>query len=339
MPVRLKDIAQDLGVSKVTVSKVARGQPDIGQRTRALVLERMKELNYQPNLLARGLASGRTFAVGLVVPDLVHPFFGQFARALSVALRANGRALVIASSEEDPNIEQQEIRTLLSRGVDVLLIASCQPRPHGPRAFSDGQTPFLLVDRNFPGLGANFVGSDDVMVGELATRHLVELGRRRIAHIGGRGMSPATGRLDGYRAVLGEAGIAVPRGFVITRERFEETADAMGYQAMQELLSRKRRPDAVFCYNDLSAIGAMMATLDAGLQIPEDIAFVGCGGLRYADYLRVPLTSVDHLTERMGEAAAKLALELTEVRAQPDKRAKTILIEPRLIIRQSSVAQ
>ena len=335
MAVRLKDIADDLGVSKVTVSKVLRGNPDIGERTRALVLQRMKELNYQPNMLARGLASGKTYAVGLIVPDLVHPFFGELAKSLSGALRSSNRALVISSSEEDAVIEQQEIRTLLSRGVDVLLIASCQPHPVDSKAFSDGRTPFLLVDRNFPLLNANFVGSDDVKVGELATQHLIALGRKRIAHIGGQGMSPAIDRLTGYRNALAAAGLIVPDNFVITRERFEETADSMGHLAMRELLSHKTRPDAVFCYNDLSAIGAMAAAMEAGLRIPEDIAFVGCGGLRYADYLKVPLTTVDHATQRMGEIAARLALDLTEKRARPPQ---SILVEPTLVVRQSTVA-
>src|ERR1700728_3586856 len=196
MAVRLKDIAADLGVSTVTVSKVLRGGLDIGERTRARVLKRMAELNYQPNMQARGLASGRSFAVGLVVPDLVHPFFGEFAKSLGGALRECGLALVLASSEEDPQIERQEIRTLLNRGVDVLLVASCQTK--APNFGREG-TPFLLIDRYFPALSANFVGSDDVKVGELATHHLIELGRKRIAHIGGQGSSPSVGRLAGYR--------------------------------------------------------------------------------------------------------------------------------------------
>ena len=126
MAVRLKDIARDLGVSVVTVSKVLRGNADIGDETRKRVLKRMKELNYQPNMMARGLASGRTFTVGLVVPDLVHPFFAEFAKSLGGILRESDRALILASSEEDPDVERQEIRTLLNRGVDVLMIASCQ---------------------------------------------------------------------------------------------------------------------------------------------------------------------------------------------------------------------
>ena len=225
MAVRLKDIARDLGVSTVTVSKVLRGHPDIGERTRALVQQRMKELNYLPNMLARGLASGRSGAVGLIVPDLVHPFFGEFAKSLGGVLRANGRALVVASSEEDPQVERQEIRTLLGRGVDVLVIASCDPETTVDEMVGLEKTPFLLVDRNFPAMKANFVGSDDVQVGRMATEHLIGLGRRRVAHLGGEGMSPHIGRLRGYREALAAAGM---EECVTTRARFEEAGDRAG---------------------------------------------------------------------------------------------------------------
>jgi LacI family transcriptional regulator len=335
MAVRLKDIARDLGVSTVTVSKVLRGNADIGERTRARVLQRMRELNYQPNMQARGLASGRSYTAGLIVPDLVHPFFGEFAKSLGGALRASGLALMLASSEEDPEIEVQEIRTLLNRGVDVLLVASCQTLATKAPFFGDGDTPLVLLDRNFRKLGASFVGSDDVKVGEVATRHLISLGRKRIAHIGGHGTSPSADRLSGYRKALAAARMKVPASFVVKRERIEEGGDAAGYHAMQELLGRVPRPDAVFCYNDLSAIGAMKATTQSGLRIPEDIAFVGCGNLRYAEYLNVPLTSVDQSTERMGTAAAKLALSLASA---PEQEMETVLVEPRLVVRRSSVA-
>lgn len=335
MAVRLKDIAQDLGVSTVTVSKVLRGNADIGERTRARVLQRMRELNYQPNMQARALASGRSFTAGLVVPDLVHPFFGEFAKSLGGALRASGLALMLASSEEDPEVEVQEIRTLLNRGVDVLLVASCQALASKAPFFGDGETPVVLIDRNFRKLGANFVGSDDVKVGEVATRHLISLGRKQIAHIGGQGMSPSVDRLAGYRRALTAARMKMPASFVVTRDRIEESGDSAGYHAMQELLGRVPRPDAVFCYNDLSAIGAMKASMEAGLRIPEDIAFVGCGNLRYAEYLKVPLSSIDHSTERMGRAAAKLALQLAN---GPDQKTQSVLLEPRLVVRRSSIA-
>jgi len=335
MAVRLKDIARDLGVSVVTVSKVLRGNADIGAETRRRVLKRMKELNYQPNMMARGLASGRTYTVGLVVPDLVHPYFAEFAKSLSGVLRTSSRALILTSSEEDPDVERQEIRMLLNRGVDVLLIASCQASLRNFYRLGDDRTPYLLFDRNFAHLAAHFVGSDDVLAGEMATRHLIDIGRKRIAHIGGKNMSPSFDRARGYRTALAEHGLAAPEEYVVLRERFEETGDIAGFQAMQELLLLDPRPDAVFCYNDLTAVGAMKATLQAGLRIPEDIAFIGCGNFRYADYLRVPLSSIDQGTAELGRIAGELALNLS---AKPEQEPRSILVPPTLVVRDSTVA-
>lgn len=334
MAIRLKDIAQDLGVSVVTVSKVLRGNADIGDETRKRVLKRMKELNYRPNMMARGLASGRTFTVGLVVPDLVHPFFAEFAKSLGGVLRTSNRALILASSEEDPEIERHEIRTLLSRGVDVLIIASCQVNLRNFYELGDERTPYLLFDRNFPNLSAHFVGSDDVLVGEMATNHLIEIGRKRIAHIGGRNSSPSFDRLRGYRNALLSAGLPTSDTLVLSRERVEESGDRMGFQMMQSLLKLDPFPDAVFCYNDLTAIGAIEATLEAGLRVPEDIAFIGCGNLRYADYLRVPLSSIDHRTSELGRVAGQFALELS---LEPLATPRSILVPATLVARASTL--
>jgi LacI family transcriptional regulator len=334
MAVRLKDIARDLGVSVVTVSKVLRGSADIGETTRKRVLKRMKELNYQPNMMARGLASGRTYTIGLVVPDLVHPFFAEFAKSLSGVLRGSDRALILASSEEDPDVEQKEIRTLLKRGVDVLMIASCQANLRNFYELGDDRTPYILFDRNFPHLAAHFVGSDDVLVGEMATKHLIEIGRKRIAHIGGRNSSPSRDRLHGYRNALAAARLQMPESYVVSRERVEESGDEVGFQLMQDLLKLEPRPDAVFCYNDLTAVGAIEATLQAGLRVPEDIAFIGCGNLRYANYLRVPLSSIDHGTDELGKMAGRLALELSE---EPQRDPTSILVASTLVARQSTI--
>jgi LacI family transcriptional regulator len=334
MAVRLKDIARDLGVSVVTVSKVLRGNADIGPETRKRVLKRMKELNYRPNMMARGLASGRTYTVGLVVPDLVHPFFAEFAKSLGGVLRDAQNALVLASSEEDAEVERQEIRTLLSRGVDVLIIASCQANLRNFYELGDDRTPYLLFDRNFPHLAAHFVGSDDVQVGEIATQHLLDLGRTRIAHIGGKNTSPAFDRLRGYRKALAAAGLPDREEYIVAYEKTEESGDKVGYQAMRQLLHLSPRPDAVFCYNDLTAIGAIEAALHAGLRVPEDIAFIGCGNLRYSDYLRVPLSSVDHNTAELGNIAGNFALDLS---LKPEQEPRKILHPSRVIARASSI--
>ena len=142
MPVRLKDIAEDLHLSVVTISKVLRDHPDIAPETRERVRQRMKELNYRPNLAARTLVRGRTYAIGLIVPDLVHPFFGEVAKALSAILRGKGYSLVLSSSEDDPQLERQEIDNLLARRVDVLAVAE-RGRSFSADTGAEGDAPGL----------------------------------------------------------------------------------------------------------------------------------------------------------------------------------------------------
>ena len=333
MPIRLKDIARDLGISVITASKALRGAKDISEETRQRVLKRMAELNYRPNMMARGLASGKTFIVGLVVPDLLHPFFAEFAKSLNGVLRPQNYGIILTSSEEDPEIEQQEISRVLARGVDALLIASCQPILQGFYGIEDQRTPFILIDRDFPHLRANFVGTDDFLVGQLATAHLLQIGKRRIAHIAGPKLAPGTDRLHGYQATLQEKHKTVPPRYIIENSKVEEVGEAAGYEGMRKLLKLKPRPDAVFCYNDLMAIGAMHAALEAGLTIPGDIAFVGCGNVRYSDYLRIPLSSIDQSTALLGKHAGDLALELIQKKSSTPRK---IRVKPSLIVRASS---
>lgn len=333
MAVRLKDIAQDLGVSVITASKALRGSSDISEETRARVLERMRQLNYRPNMAARALATGQTYILGLVVPDLVHPFFAEVAKALGDSLRVHGYGLILASSGEDPEIEQSEMRMMLARGVDALLIASCQPGLKGFFGVEDQRIPFILIDRNFPQLRANFVGTDDYAGGLMATEHLLEIGRTRLAHIAGPDLSPAADRLMGFEAALRRRGLEVRTEAIVRTSRVEELGDEAGYSAMRQLMRLDPRPDAVFCYNDLTAIGAIQAVLDAGLRVPEDVAVIGFGNVRYSKYLRVPLTSMEQNNSELGQLAAELALELVKENLHAPK---SVQLKPRLIARAST---
>jgi LacI family transcriptional regulator len=335
MPVRMKDIARDLNVSVVTVSKVLRNHSDISEETRARVMQRVKELNYRPNLAARALVTGKTFSIGLVVPDLVHPFFAEVAKGLSRVLRQHGYSVMIASSEEDPALEQQEIDQLLARRVDALIIASAQVSPGYFARIDEHQIPYVLLDRNFPGTEANFVGVDDRVAGRLAVEHLIAQGCRRIAHIRGPEVSTALGRLAGYEDALAHAGVPPLPDYVVRGATADDAADASGHAAMLELLRVHPRPDAVFCYNDPIALGAMSAILEAGLRVPADIAVIGCGNVHYAGLLRVPLSSVDQRSAETGERAAQLALQLMEAGAKP--RPQVVLIEPSVVARESTL--
>lgn len=334
MAARLKDIASDLGLSVVTVSKVLRNHPDIGEDTRQRVLARMKQLNYQPNLAARALVTGRTMSVGLVVPDLVHPFFSQLAKGLSLTLQEGGYGLLISSSQEDIEMERMLIDQMLARRVDVLIVASTQAKPEGFRRLEARKTPYILIDRKFEGLSANFVGVDDEAAGDLATEHLITVGCRRIAHIRGPEVSTAVGRLTGYSRALRRHSLASPADYIVTEETGDERGDISGYRAMERLLRLSPKPDGVFCYNDPAAMGAMQAILDAGLRIPQDIAVVGCGNVLYAQFLRVPLSSVDQSCAELGIRAGRLALSLVGIKGA--HKPESIVLEPTLVARAST---
>jgi LacI family transcriptional regulator len=336
-PVRMKDIALDMGLSTVTISKVLRGHSDISETTRKRVLKRMQDLNYQPNLAARALITGRTWTIGLVVPDLLHPFFAQVAKAVSAGIRSEGYSLIITSSEEDPELERQEIEQLLARRVDAILIASSQGSGESLRRIQNRNIPCVLIDRRFTGLAANFVGVDDRAVGAIAANHLIDQGCLRIAHIRGPETSTAQGRLEGYRQVLAARKRPYKPQYVVSiGTSGDDRGEPGGYEAARKLLAFKPRPDGIFCFNDPIALGAMRAILDAGLRIPEDVAVVGCGNVLYSDFLRVPLTSVDQDSSAIGAQAAEFALSL--VGATAASRPKTKLITPRLIVRASSRA-
>jgi LacI family transcriptional regulator, galactose operon repressor len=319
----MKDIARDLGISPMAVSKALRNHKDIGEETKARVRKRAAELNYRMDWVARSMVTGRTFLVGLVVPDLMQSFFAEIATALTAALGPAGYHLLISNSGESAEDEAANIDLLVARKVDGLIIASAQ---RSARAFKTLKTPYALIDRQVPGLKANYVGTRNEDIGFVATRHLVEQGCKRIAHLKGPALSTALGRWRGYRRALGKNA-----GALVEQAGHD---DASGYQAMKRLLAVKNRPDGVFCFNDPVAAGAMRAILEAGLSIPKDIAVIGAGNMHYGDMFRVPLSTVDQGTSAIGEEAARLLLaDMTAGRPPPPRQ---ILLPPRLIVRASS---
>lgn len=331
----MKDIAEDLGLSVVTISKVLRDHPDIGEETRARVLKRVKELRYQPNVMARSLVTGRSYLIGLVVPDLIHPFFAEVAKAISRTIQKKGYSLIIASCEEDPELEEREIGQMVARRLDGLIVAASGNSTEPFRRLNDERQAYVLIDRHLAGLAANYVGMDDVAAGRLATEHLIQSGCKRIAHIGGRDNSTGVERLEGYRQALHNAGLTYAEEYVIQRNTVDIESREQGGEAMQRLLAMHPRPDGVFCYNDPLAIGAMDAILAVKLRIPEDIALIGCGNLHYDDALRVPLSSIDQQSTQIGERAGKLLLGMIESKSVRP-RPKSIVLDPQLVTRAST---
>jgi LacI family transcriptional regulator len=335
MPIRLKDIAVDLGLSVVTISKVLRKHPDIAEETRERVLKRVKELDYQPNITARSLVTGRSYLIGLVVPSLLHPFFAELAKALSAAVGKHGYSTIISSSEEDPELEAREIQQLTGRRLDALVIASAGTDIQPFLRLERHGVPYVLIDRELPGLSANFVGINDEAAGRMATEHLIDQGCRAIAHIRGRENSTGTRRFEGYKRALQLRAISYSESLVVARSQVDVNSERMGAEAMRLLLKHRPALDGVFAYNDPLAIGAVAEILESGRRIPEDIAVIGCGNLHYDAALRIPLSSVDQKSETNGQRTAEILLGILESKIRPQPRS--VILEPSLAIRASSM--
>ncbi|MBI1874185.1 MAG: LacI family DNA-binding transcriptional regulator [Acidobacteria bacterium] len=328
----MKRIAAELGVSITTVSKVLNNHHDIGRATRARVLAKVRELGYQPNAIARSLTLRRTHTLGIVIPDLMHSFFVEIVAGIEPVASARGYGLLLCSSGEDPRKERAELEMLRARQVDGIVLASAHASGntdllHHITALG---TALVMIDRDdHPDVRCHRVITDDEQVGYLATTHLIEQGRKAIAHVTGPPVIHATRRERGYRQALKERGIRLRPGWIV-RGGFME---ADGYRAMKRLLRGRPNVDAVFAANDPAAIGVMKAVWDAGLRVPEDVAVVGAGDIAHGDLLRVPLTTISWSKEEL-LTLGQIESDLSETRTKAAVRR--IVVPPTLVVRASS---
>jgi len=330
----MKRIAGELGVSITTVSKVLNHHADISEATRNRVLAKVEELGYQRNAVARSLTLRRTHTLGIVIPDLMHSFFVEVIAGIEPVASARGFGLLLCSSGEDPRKERSELELLRGRQVDGVVIASAHASGNTDmlKQLTRHGTGLVMIDRDdHPSVKCHRVVTDDEQVGVLATSHLIDAGRRAIAHVAGPAIVHARRRERGWRAALAARGIRPSEAWLVAGGFMEGD----GYRAMKRLLAVKPRVDAVFAANDPAAIGAMKAIWEAGLRVPDDIAIVGAGDIALGDLLRVPLTTVAWSRQEQGRHAAELLLNGLDRQSDPPQR---IVIPPRLIVRESSGA-
>jgi len=328
----MKRIATELGVSITTVSKVLNNHADISDATRTRVMAKVEELGYQRNAVARSLSLRRSHTLGIVIPDLMHSFFVEVIAGIEPVVSAHGYGLLLCSSSEDAGKERAELEMLRSRQVDGIVLASANASGNTDMLLQLAKqgTSLVMIDRDdHPSVRCHRVLTDDEAVGSLATSHLLDAGRRAIAHISGPPIVHAKRREKGWRDTLKGRGIKVAEDWIV-RGGFMESD---GYRAMKKLLAVRPKIDAVFAANDPSAIGAMKAIWEAGLRVPDDIAVVGVGDIALGDLLRVPLTTVGWSRRDQGRHAAELLLNSLDGEID---RAQRVIIPPRLIVRESS---
>ena len=311
--VTIRDVARHAGVSKSLVSLVLRGEPNVSPARRQAVLESMAALGYRPNLQARGLSKARSDLIGVLLHDLRNPWFVDLLEGLVTTLHAAGLEPILLDSHTDQRVGRRSIDTLLRRGVDGFVVVGTTTESEAVREAA-GRVPVVLAGTREPRLpGVDIVVDDDHAGGLVATRHLVGLGHRRIAHLRGPGEIGDL-RLAGYRDALGEAGLD-PEAYAETGGMSEES----GYAATRRLLARAHRPTAVFAFNDLAAIGALSAAADEGLAVPGDLSVVGYDNTYLSRIRHISLTSVDNGNFAVGVQAGRFLLERLDTRALPTR--------------------
>jgi LacI family transcriptional regulator len=335
MRVRLKDIAKDLNLSKMTISKVLRGQADISDATKARVLKRVKELKYIPNISASSLRTGQTKTLGLVLPSIGKPHLSDIAAGISQAASAHGYGLIVASAQEDADFEQRRIETFLSLQVDALLIVSSQETATFFEQMQKSRNmPLIFIGHKPAGASESYVSVHDEEVGAMACEHLIQCGCKRIAYLRGPRTAAADMRARGYRQALSDHGLGVQPDLVVESMHFEESEYERGHAAMMRLLGRRGRPDGVMCYTDMMALGAMDAASSQGVKIPEGMRFVGCGDDALLCSMSIPLTSINIAGRELGVKAGQLAL--ASIASGNGNKPQRVLVRPKLVKRKSS---
>ncbi len=331
----MRRIAGELGVSVMTVSKVLNNHGDISEATRERVLAKIEELGYQRNAVARSLTLRRSHTIGVVIPDLMHSFFVEIIAGIEPVASARGYGLLLCSSGEDPAKERAELEMLRSRQVDGIVLASTHGSANDDllKQLTNIGTALVMIDRDdHPQVECHRVLTDDERVGVLATSHLIDQGRKAIAHIGGQMVVHAKRREKGWRETIRARGAKSSPDWFVAAGFMERD----GYHAMKQLLTVRPRIDAVFAANDPAAIGAMKAIWEAGLRIPDDIAVVGAGDIALGDLLKVPLTTVSWSRKDQGLNAAELLLNGLD--SDTKHAPRRVIVPPRLIARASSGA-
>lgn len=324
----LTKIAAELNVSPITVSRALRGAKGVSQETATRVREYARQVNYHPDLVARSLVGKKSNVFGIIVPNLRHSFWLDMVRGVEQVARQSSHYVLLSHSDDDPQVERDEIWMLVSRRVDALLVASSDPDANADliREVTADGVPVILFDRYGEHIATPGVYADDFDGAVQATRHLVELGYRRIAHLAGdMRYSPAREREAGYRKVVVEAGLDP----LIVKTGFGEEN---GYRGMRDLLDA-HDVEAAFVSHDPSAIGALRAALDRGLRVPEDIALVGFADMDCARHVAVPLTTVSQPKVELGEALGRLALRCLS--GEEEVLTTRLILPTRLVVRRS----
>jgi LacI family transcriptional regulator len=326
----MADVAREAGVSLMTVSRVVNDKGEISAATRERVMQVIERLGYRPSGIARGLVTQRTGTVGLVVPDIANPFFSDLAGGAEDKAYAEGYSIFLCNTKEDPQREVATLESLAEKRVDGLIVCSSRLANNKLRAALEQHPVAVLFNRRVPDLDVGTVCVDDELGGRMATEHLLHSGHGAVGFLAGPPASySGKQRTKGYRNALEAAG----QPYHEARVRHCSADIEGGRKATRELLGQHPELTALFCYNDLVAVGALQACIALNQRVPEDVAIVGTDDIPLAALVTPALTTCR--TSRYDLGARVMALLLERVSGCPEP-CQDVMVEPGLVVRASA---
>ncbi|MFD3376098.1 MULTISPECIES: LacI family DNA-binding transcriptional regulator [unclassified Streptomyces] len=323
----IKDVAAEAGVSVATVSRVLNDHPSVSPAARATVLAAVETLGYRPNAVARSLRTDQTHTLGLVISDVLNPYFTELARSVEEEARALGYSVIIGNADERPELQDHHVRTLLDRRIDGLLVSPTDGSSPLMLDTARAGTPMVFVDRWIPGMDVPVVRADGrTAIHDLVT-HLHTLGHRRLAIIAGpAATTTGSERVAAFREALQEYGLPLPDAY-IGQGDFQA---ASGRRVTEEFLDLPEPPEVVFAADNLMALGALDAIRARGMRVPDDIALAAFDDIAWFVHTDPPITAIAQPTPELGRAAVRALVDRIEGRPP-----QSVTLPARLVVRQS----
>ena len=332
--ITIHDIAQKLNISASTVSRALKDNPLISETTREKIKKAAIEMGYRPNVMAANLRTRRTNTIGVIVPLINRHFFSSVISGIEDVAYKQGFAVTISQSNDNQEKESTIAHTLFSNRVDGLILSigmETQSYDH-LKLFSERNIPLVFFDRIVEEIPAHKIVIDDFGGAYRATQHLIEQGRKKVAHIGGPlNLQIYTKREAGYRQAISDAGLQINEDLILHNSLTRED----GLNAIKRILQTKERPDAIFCANDTTALSAIIHLKEKGIKIPENIAIVGFSNEPFSELVTPSISTIKQPGFEMGQKAAELLIKQIGSKVKP-KNYQTIVMETELIVRNSS---
>jgi len=336
MPVTIKDIAKEAGVSHSTVSRALHGNPLISDETIARIRKIAHEMGYFPSAAARALKTNRSQVLGVILSSMDDPFFSEILQGIENEIQGSGYSLFIAAAQNNPEREREIVHTMVEHRAEGVIICSTSFSEDQGGSFLQYGVPIVVVNNQAAEEFRYSIYHDDVYGSQLVTRHLIELGHKKNAYLG-NSLSGRTNmdRLTGFKQEMASAGLPIPENYIL---EVPGGAPENGRAAVKQILDFPSRPTALICYNDMLAIGALKEFQQSNIRVPQDMSVTGFDNIVFSAYTNPLLTTFDQPKRFIGSEAARLLLDLLDPTSTPElsNQPKVKILKGNLLVRGST---